>query len=66
MTCPRSQPNECSWSQELRFFFFLNDLFIYFWLCWVFVAVRGFLVAVSGGSSLLGSAWASLAAEHGL
>ena len=29
-------------------------LFIYFWLCWVFVAVHGLsLVAVSGGYSLL-------------
>ena len=33
------------------FFFFLN-LFIYFWLCWVFVSVRGLSpVAVSGGHS---------------
>ena len=32
-------------------FFFLN-LFIYFWLCWVFVSVRGLsLVAASGGHS---------------
>ena len=30
-------------------------LFIYFWLRWVFVAVRGLLIAV-----------ASLAVEHGL
>ena len=30
-------------------------LFIYFWLCWVFVAVHGLLIAV-----------ASRAAEHGL
>ena len=33
------------------FFFFIN-LFIYFWLCWVFVSVRGLsLVAASGGQS---------------
>ena len=35
-------------------FFFLNFLFIYiyFWLCWVFVSVRGLsLVAASGGHS---------------
>ena len=35
-----------------------SDSFIYlisFWLCWVFVAVRGLLIAV-----------ASLVAEHGL
>ena len=37
----------------LIFFFFFN-LFIYFWLCWVFVAVHGLsLVAVSGGYSSL-------------
>ena len=38
------------------FFFFLINLFIYlfiyFWLCWVFVSVRGLsLVAASGGQS---------------
>ena len=47
------------------FLFFLN-LFIYlFWLCWVFVSVRGLsLVASSGGHSswatLHRGAWASL------
>ena len=41
-----------------RFFFFLSYtifiyLFIYLWLCWVFVSVRGLsLVAASGGRSL--------------
>ena len=40
-----------------RSFFFLNFgfiyLFIYLWLCWVFVSVRGLsLVAASGGHSL--------------
>ena len=38
-----------------RFFFFLIFIylfFIYFWLCWVFVSVRGLsLVAASGGHS---------------
>ena len=35
----------------LSFFFFFN-LFIYFWLCWVFVSVRGLsLVVASGGHS---------------
>ena len=39
--------------------FFKNDLFICFWLCWVFVPVFGlFLVAVSGGYSRCG-VWAS-------
>ena len=32
------------------FFFFSAYLFIYFWLCWVFVSVRGLsLVVASGG-----------------
>ena len=36
-------------------FFFKINLFIYFWLCWVFVSVRGLsLVAASGGHS---SSW---------
>ena len=47
---------------NLQFFYLINlrILFIYFWLHWVFVAVRGLsLVAASGGYSLLCSAWAS-------
>ena len=33
-------------------FFFFNYLFIYFWLCWVFVSMRGLSpVAESGGHS---------------
>ena len=50
-------PNSVSFSS---FFFFLVIifkiyLFIYFWLCWVFVSVRGLsLVAASGGHS---SSW---------
>ena len=37
----------------IYFFFFLTlGLFIYLWLCWVFVSVRGLsLVAASGGHS---------------
>ena len=39
-------------AESFPFFFFFN--FIYFWLLWVFVAVRGLsLVAVSGGYSSL-------------
>ena len=35
-------------------FFFLINLFIYFWLCWVFLAAHGLsLVAASGGYSSL-------------
>ena len=45
-------------------FFFFNKfiyLFIYFWLCWVFVSVRGLsLVAASGGYSSLRCAGLSL------
>ena len=41
-----AQPKSC-----ILFFFFFN-LFIYFWLCWVFVSVRGLsLVVASGGHS---------------
>ena len=52
-------------------FFCLFELFIYFWLLWVFVAERGLsLVVASGGYSSCGaraSHWvASLVAEHGL
>ena len=32
------------------FFFFLINFFIYFWLHWVFVAVRGFSVVVVSGA----------------
>ena len=39
----------CSW---FLFFCFFKYLFIYLWLCWVFVSVRGLsLVAASGGHS---------------
>ena len=42
-------------------FFFLINLFICVWLCWVFVAARGlFLVAVSGDHSSLWCAGFSL------
>ena len=53
-------------------FFFLIYLFIYLWLCWVFVSVRGLsLVAASGGHSSSRHAGpliiaASLVAEHRL
>ena len=37
---------------NILFFFFKFYLFIYLWLCWVFVSVRGLsLVAASGGHS---------------
>ena len=41
-------------NDTLNFFFDKFILFIYFWLCWVFVAARGLsLVAVSRGYSSL-------------
>ena len=40
---------------RLFFFFLINDLFIYFWLRWVFVAVCGLLTVVT-----------SHVVEHGL
>ena len=45
------------------------NLFIYFWLCWVFVAARGLsLVAASGGYAVHGLliVVASLVVEHRL
>ena len=41
------------WQADSFFFFLIIIyLFIYFWLCWVFVSVRGLsLVAASGGHS---------------
>ena len=53
------------------YLFILINLFIYFWLCWVFVAACGLsLVAASGGYSVavrgLLIAVASLVAEHRL
>ena len=40
---------------KIFFFFKKNYLFIYLWLCWVFVSVQGLsLVAASGGDS---SSW---------
>ena len=46
---------------KLYTFFFLLYLFIYFWLCWVFVSVQGLsLVAASGGRSSLRCAGFSL------
>ena len=39
-------------SERPSFFFFFFNLFIYFWLCWVLVSVRGLsLVAASRGHS---------------
>ena len=53
-------------SDPLKIFLFWGGvyLFIYLWLCWVFVSVRGLsLVAARGGHSTIA---ASLVAEHRL
>ena len=50
----KSLPRPTSWSFSPTFSFFNKFiyLFIYFWLCWVFVSVQGLsLVAASGGHS---------------
>ena len=48
-------------NQSIWFFFFNLILFIYFWLCWVFISVRGLSpVAASGGPSSLRCAGLSL------
>ena len=52
------------------FFFLFKDfyLFVYFWLCWVFIAAQAFLYVASEGYSLveLLIGVASLLGEHGL
>ena len=54
------------------FLFFKINLFIYFWLRWVFIAVRGLSLVVASGGLLFVAvrglliAVASLVAEHGL
>ena len=47
------------------FLFFFFNLFIYLWLCWVFVSVRGLpLAAASGGHSSSWCAGLSLSRPH--
>ena len=49
------------WNLNLYFFFLSICLFIYLWLCWVFVSVRGLSpVVASGGHSLSRCAGLSL------
>ena len=62
---PSSQQTQTFWTMVLFFFFeMMRDyiyLFIYFWLHWIFVALRRLsLVAVSGGYSSLRCAGFSL------
>ena len=57
--CQVSGPEVCALGLQEEIFFFFNEfffliyfLFIYLWLCWVFVSVRGLSpVAASGGHS---------------
>ena len=69
------KPSNCTFSvgelYVMWIIYFKINLFIYFWLCWVFVAAHGLsLLAESGGYSLvlrgLLIAVASLVAEHRL
>ena len=65
-----SNPCPLHWQVDSFFFFFFfkafffkffNFIYIYFWLCWVFVSVRGLsLVAASGRHSSLRCAGLSL------
>ena len=49
------------WAWGFSLYFIIIMLFIYFWLCWVFLAARGLsLVAGSGGYSSLWCAVSSL------
>ena len=56
----------------LELFFFNFYLFIYLWLCWVFVSVRGLSLVVASGGPLFIAVRrpliiaASLVAEHRL
>ena len=45
---------------SILFFFFLINLFIYFWLRWVFIATHGLSLVVSGDCSSLWCAGFSL------
>ena len=59
--CKENISRHASNPESFFFFFF----FIYFWLCWVFVSVRGLsLVAASGGHS--SSRWAGLSLSRPL
>ena len=53
-------------SYIIRLFFFFFLKFIYFWLCWIFVALCGLPPVVVSRGSLRCGAWTSLLAEHRL
>ena len=74
---PSYTTNNLRWLKLTFFFLIFKNLFIYLWLCWVFVSVQGLsLVVASGGHSSsqcagLSLSWpltiaASLVAEHRL
>ena len=49
---------------DILFFFKLFFIYLFFWLCWVFVAVRGLLSAVASlvAEHRLSATWASVVA----
>ena len=54
-SCSKDPNSPKAFRQEFYLFIYLFNYFIYFWLCWVFVSVRGLsLVVASGGHS---SSW---------
>ena len=64
MTCPQGtsdllslQTSSCH-RRTSSFFFFKINLFIYLWLCWVFVAALGLPLVVASGATLRCGAWA--------
>ena len=60
LACSRRSVSLCCVLEFLFFLKLINE-FIYFWLCWVFVSVRGLsLVVASGGHSSLRCAGLSL------
>ena len=51
---PNAAKNKIEKKIKLKNYYKYFKLFIYHWLCWVFVAVQGLsLVAANGGSSAL-------------
>ena len=45
--------------ESFSFSFLKKNLFIYLWLCWVFVAARGLSLVAASGATVCCGAWAS-------